>query len=68
MPDSDLSARELEVLNLLVGGKSNKDIAQLLGITEATVKSHVSAILMRLNVEDRTQAVVTALQRGLAHL
>jgi two-component system, NarL family, response regulator len=68
MPDSDLSARELEVLNLLVGGKSNKDIAQLLGITEATVKSHVSAILMRLNVEDRTQAVVTALQRGLVHL
>jgi DNA-binding NarL/FixJ family response regulator len=68
MPDSDLSARELEVLNLLVGGKSNKEIAQRLGITEATVKSHVSAILMRLNVEDRTQAVVTALQRGLVHL
>lgn len=68
MPDSDLSARELEVLNLLVAGKSNKDIAQLLGITEATVKSHVSAILMRLNVNDRTQAVVTALQRGLVHL
>jgi len=68
MPDSDLSARELEVLNLLVAGKSNKDIASLLGITEATVKSHVSAILMRLNVNDRTQAVVTALQRGLVHL
>lgn len=68
MPDSDLSARELEVLNLLVAGKSNKDIANLLGITEATVKSHVSAILMRLNVNDRTQAVVTALQRGLVHL
>jgi two-component system NarL family response regulator len=58
----------LEVLNLLVAGKSNKDIAHLLGITEATVKSHVSAILMRLNVDDRTQAVVTALQRGLVHL
>jgi DNA-binding NarL/FixJ family response regulator len=68
MPDSDLSARKLEVLNLLVAGKSNKDIAQLLDITEATVKSHVSAILMRLNVNDRTQAVVTALQRGLVHL
>ena len=68
MPDSDLSARELEVLNQLVAGKSNKDIAHLLGITEATVKSHVSAILMRLNVDDRTQAVVTALQRGLVHL
>jgi len=68
MPDSDLSAREQEVLHLLVAGKSNKDIATLLGITEATVKCHVSAILLRLNVSDRTQAVVTALQRGLVHL
>lgn len=67
-PNSDLSSRELEVLNLLVAGKSNKDIAHLLRITEATVKSHVSAILMRLDVDDRTQAVVTALQRGLVHL
>ena len=67
MPDSDLSSRELEVLNLLVNGKSNKEIASELGITEATVKSHVSTILMRLNVEDRTQAAVTALRRGLVH-
>ena|ERR1700722_602159 len=68
LPHSDLSSRELEVLHLLVGGNSNKDIANLLGITEATVKSHVSTILMRLDVEDRTQAVVAALQRGLVHL
>lgn len=68
MPDSDLSAREREVLSLLASGKSNKDIASLLGITEATVKCHVSAILLRLNVSDRTEAVVTALQRGLVHL
>jgi DNA-binding NarL/FixJ family response regulator len=68
LPDSDLSSRELEVLHLLVSGNSNKDIAHLLGITEATVKSHVSTILMRLDVEDRTQAVVAALQRGLVHL
>jgi DNA-binding NarL/FixJ family response regulator len=68
MPDSDLSAREREVLSLLANGKSNKDIASLLGITEATVKCHVSAILLRLNVSDRTEAVVTALQRGLVHL
>src|SRR5450755_206602 len=68
MPHSDLSSRELEVLHLLVGGNSNRDIANLLGITEATVKSHVSTILMRLDVEDRTQAVVAALQRGLVHL
>lgn len=68
MPDSELSSREQEVLDLLVDGKSNKEIANLLGITEATVKSHVSTILMRLNVEDRTQAAVTALRRGLVHL
>jgi two-component system, NarL family, response regulator len=68
MPDSDLSAREQEVLRHLVGGMANKEIANLLGITEATVKCHVSTILMRLNVSDRTQAVVTALQRGLVHL
>jgi two-component system, NarL family, response regulator len=67
-PHSQLSSRELEVLHLLVSGNSNKDIANLLGITEATVKSHVSTILMRLDVEDRTQAVVAALQRGLVHL
>lgn len=68
LPHSNLSARELEVLHLLVSGNSNKDIANVLGITEATVKSHVSTILMRLDVEDRTQAVVAALQRGLVHL
>ena len=68
MPDSDLSSREMEVLQLLMSGKKNKDIANFLGITEATVKSHVSAILMRLNVNDRTEAVVTALRRGLVHL
>lgn len=68
MPDSDLSSREQEVLRHIVAGMSNKEIAGLLGITEATVKCHVSTILMRLNVSDRTQAVVTALQRGLVHL
>src|ERR1035438_2548243 len=68
IPNSDLSAREREVLSLIVRGRSNKEIATELGITESTVKCHVSVILMRLNVTDRTQAVVTALQRGLAHL
>lgn len=67
-PNSDLSSREREVLRHMVDGRSNKQIASLLGITEATVKCHVSTILMRLNVSDRTQAVVTALQRGLVHL
>jgi DNA-binding NarL/FixJ family response regulator len=67
-PGSELSSREREVLELLVKGQSNKEVAMTLGITEATVKCHVSVILMRLDVSDRTQAVVAALQRGLVHL
>ena len=67
-PAGELSAREREVLSFLVKGSSNREIAVQLGIKEATVKSHVSVILMRLDVSDRTQAVVKALQRGLAHL
>lgn len=67
-PNSDLSPREREVLSLMVHGNSNKEIASALGITEATVKCHVSVILMRLEVNDRTQAVIAALQRGLEHL
>ncbi len=67
-PNSDLSPREREVLSLMVRGNSNKEIANALGITEATVKCHVSVILLRLGVNDRTQAVIAALQRGLEHL
>jgi DNA-binding NarL/FixJ family response regulator len=67
-PNSDLSPREREVLALMVRGKTNKDIGAELGITEATVKCHVSVILERLDVTDRTQAVIAALQRGLEHL
>ena len=68
MPGSHLSHREQEVLQLLFAGKSNREIAEELEIKEATVKSHVSVILMRLNVADRTQAVVEGLKRGLVHL
>lgn len=68
LPGSNLSHRELEVLQLMFGGKSNREIAEELLIKEATVKSHVSEILMRLNVSDRTQAVVEGLKRGLIHL
>jgi DNA-binding NarL/FixJ family response regulator len=67
-PDSDLSSREREVLSLLARGSTNKEIAVELGISVATVKCHVSVILMRLQATDRTQAVVIALQRGLVHL
>jgi DNA-binding NarL/FixJ family response regulator len=68
VPGSHLSSREREVLQLMFNGKSNREIAEALNIKEATVKSHVSVILMRLNVSDRTQAVVEALKRGLVHL
>jgi DNA-binding NarL/FixJ family response regulator len=67
-PKSDLSDRELQILNLIVKGMSNKRIAGALGITEATVKWHVNIILSRLNVTDRTQAAVTALNRGIVEL
>lgn len=63
-----LSARELEVLELLGKGKSNREVAAELAITEATVKGHVTNILGKLGVSDRTQAVITALKRGLIHL
>lgn len=65
LPDSDLSPREREVLALIVAGKSNKEIATALGISRATVKCHVSEIFSRMGVDDRTQAAVAALQRGL---
>jgi DNA-binding NarL/FixJ family response regulator len=67
-PHSELSPRELEVLELIAGGLSNKEIGGRLGITEATVKWHVNIILGRLNVADRTEAIVAALQRGIMHL
>jgi DNA-binding NarL/FixJ family response regulator len=67
-PNSDLSPREREVLSLMAHGKTNRDIANALGITEATVKCHVSVILLQLGVTDRTQAVLEALHRGLEHL
>lgn len=67
-PDTQLSAREREVLTLISKGKSNKEIAADLCISEATVKCHVSVILSRLKAADRTQAVMTALQRGLIHV
>ena len=65
---SDLTGRELEVLELIVRGGSNKEIASALDISEATVKSHVNNILSKLGVSDRTQAATTAIQRGIVHL
>jgi DNA-binding NarL/FixJ family response regulator len=68
MGSSDLTAREIEVLEHIVAGNSNKAIANRLNISEATVKSHINSILNKLGVNDRTQAATTALQRGLVHL
>ena len=67
-PQSRLSPREIEVLELIANGCSNKEIGRALGITEATVKWHVNLILNRLDVADRTAAIVAALQRGIIHL
>ncbi|HEV8040922.1 MAG TPA: response regulator transcription factor [Bryobacteraceae bacterium] len=65
---ASLSARELEVLELIVKGHGNKQIAYALGIAEHTVKNHVKSILSKLAVEDRTQAATAAIQRGIIHL
>lgn len=68
MSRSHLSTRELDVLRLLVWGKRNREIASVLDITEGTVKLHVSSILGKLAVADRTEAVTVALQRGIVQL
>ena len=62
-----LTDRETEVLRLIVGGNSNKEIAAALFISEATVKTHINSLLSKLGVSDRTQAATTALQRGIVH-
>ncbi len=63
-PFHPLSDREMEVLGCVVRGMSNKEIASVLGISHQTVKNHVTAVLRKFGVEDRTQAVVYALKRG----
>jgi DNA-binding NarL/FixJ family response regulator len=67
-PFHPLSDREMEVLSCVVRGMSNKEIAGRLGISHQTVKNHVTAILRKFGVEDRTQAVVYALKRGWVSL
>jgi DNA-binding NarL/FixJ family response regulator len=67
-PFYPLSGREMEVLSFVTKGMSNKEIANLLGISHQTVKNHVTAILRKLGVEDRTQAAIYALRRGWVRL
>lgn len=63
-----LSAREIEILRLVADGKSNKEIARELWISEATVKSHLNRIFAKLDSADRTAAVTAALRRGIIRL
>jgi len=65
MGGAQLSPREIEVLKWIAAGKSNKEIAMLLFISEGTVKTHVLSIHEKLGVADRTDAVVTAIKRGI---
>jgi two-component system, NarL family, response regulator len=64
----ELSERELAVLRAMAQGMSNADIAAALNISEGTVKSHVNRILNKLDVSDRTQAVIVAVKRGIVSL
>jgi two-component system NarL family response regulator len=68
MSTETLTARELHVLERIVAGRANKEIASDLSISEATVKTHVNNLLSKLGVSDRTNAATVAIQRGLVHL
>ena len=63
-PPDPLTEREIEVLRLMTGGYSNREIARALGVAEGTVKNHVSSILSKLGVRDRTRAVLQAVKGG----
>jgi two-component system NarL family response regulator len=64
----ELTPREFDVLEQIVGGCSNKEIATALEISEATVKTHINSLLGKLGVTDRTQAATAAIQRGIVTL
>jgi DNA-binding NarL/FixJ family response regulator len=68
MGSEELSDRELEVLRLIAKGKNNQQISNVLNIAESTVRFHTNNIFGKLNVSDRTQALVTALNRGIVRL
>ena len=68
VPGETLSEREVEVLRLMAKGAANKEIAAALFISESTVKTHIANIFQKLDVNDRTEAVTTALQKGIIRL
>jgi len=63
-PPDPLTKREVEILRLMAGGYSNREIAEALGTAEGTIKNHASSILSKLGVRDRTRAILKALERG----
>lgn len=66
--EASVSEREIQVLNLIATGNSNKWIARLLGVSEETAKTHVKRILSKLNARDRTHAVTLSVMRGILQL
>jgi two-component system NarL family response regulator len=64
----DLTVREMEILQLIVKGRSNKEISSALFISEDTVKYHLKALFMKLGVQDRTEAAISAIRHGIVHL
>jgi DNA-binding NarL/FixJ family response regulator len=68
MSDDALTAREVEVLRKIAGGNRNRDIADLLFISEETVKVHIKHIMDKLSAKDRTQAIAIAVRRGIIEL
>jgi DNA-binding NarL/FixJ family response regulator len=68
LTDEALTTREIEVLQLISIGHSNRDVGNRLGISEATVKVHVGHAMEKLGANDRTEAVVIAIRRGVVHL
>jgi len=68
MGAQDLTPREFDVLEQIVHGKSNREIAAELEVSEATVKTHINSLLSKLGVSDRTQAATAAIQRGIIPL
>ena len=68
MGTEDLTPREFDVLEQIVQGRSNKEIAAELDVSEATVKTHINSLLSKLGVSDRTQAAMDAIRRGIVPL
>ncbi len=64
----ELSPREMEVLQFLIKGRSNKEIGSALFITEDTVKAHLKTLFVKLGVKDRTEAAISAIRHGIVHL